>query len=192
MAAPAATNSTFSIDTFTSKLLQGGALASLFEASVTGTQGAVNQADMNNFKFLCKATTLPGDTLDVAEIKYMGRGINIPANRAAVQWTTTVYNDEGMEIRNNIESWMEQLNSHKSNLRAKAMTKINSYTGTLKVRTFGKASSTRYTKTYEFMDAWPSAIGEITVDWETNDIQTYDITWEFSYWRSNKSNVGFN
>ena len=168
----------------------GGALASLFEASVTGTQGAVNNADMNNFKFLCKATTLPGDTIDVATVTYMGRGINIPSNRAAVQWTTTVYNDEGMEIRNNVESWMEQLNSHKSNVRASAMIAIQSYTGTLKVKTFGKASSDRVMKSYEFMDAWPSAIGEITVDWETNDIQTYDITWEFSYWRSANSRVG--
>ena len=182
----------FSIDSFTAKLKGGGALASLFEAELTTSKGTSDQSATDDFKFLCKATTLPGDTLDVAEIKYMGRGINIPANRAAVQWTTTVYNDEGMEIRNNIESWMEQLNSHKSNLRAKAMTKINSYTGTLKVRTFGKASSTQIMKSYEFIDAWPSAIGEITVDWETNDIQTYDITWEFSYWRSSKSNVGFN
>ena len=182
----------FSIDSFTSKLKGGGALASLFEAELTTSKGTSDQSARDDFKFLCKATTLPGDTIDVATVTYMGRQINIPSNRAAVQWTTTVYNDEGMEIRNNIESWMEQLNSHKSNLRAAAMTKINSYTGTLKVRTFGKASSTRYTKTYEFIDAWPSAIGEITVDWETNDIQTYDITWEFSYWRSADSRVGLN
>jgi hypothetical protein len=181
----------FSIDTFTAKLKQGGALASLFEAELTTTKGTEDEAAVADFKFLCKATTLPGDTIDVATVTYMGRGINIPSNRAAVQWTTTVYNDEGMEIRNNIESWMEQLNSHKTNLRASNMTQIQSYTGTLKVKTFGKSSSTVIHKAYEFIDAWPSAIGEITVDWETNDIQTYDVTWEFSYWKSSQSNVGF-
>ncbi len=100
----------FSIGDFTSNLTGGGALASLFECTVRGTQGNVGNTD--KFKFQCKATTLPGDTIDVATVTYMGRGINIPSNRAAVQWTTTVYNDEGMEIRNNVESWMEQLNSH--------------------------------------------------------------------------------
>ena len=45
-------------------------------------------------------------------------------------------------------------------------------------------------KMYTFVNAWPSAIGEITVDWETNDIQTYDITWEFSYWKSVQSSTG--
>ena len=181
----------FSIDSFTSKLKAGGALASLFEAELTLSRGTEASSSVQDFKFLCKATTLPGDTIDVATVTYMGRGINVPSNRAAVQWTTTVYNDEGMEIRNNIESWMEQLNSHKTNVRASAMTQIQSYTGTLKVKTFGKASGTnRFLKTYEFMDAWPSAVGEITVDWETNDIQTYDVTWEFAYWRSVKSAVG--
>jgi len=71
------------------------------------------------------------------------------------------------------------------------MTQIQSYTGTLKVKTFGKASGTTITKSYEFIDAWPSAVGEIAVDWETNDIQTYDVTWEFSYWRSTQSNTGY-
>ena len=180
----------FSIDTFTAKLSKGGALASLFEAELTTTKGTEDEAAVADFKFLCKATTLPGDTIDVATVTYMGRGINIPSNRAAVQWTTTVYNDEGMGIRNNIESWMEKLNSHKSNVRDSGMSQIQSYTGTLKVKTFEKAG-TVIPKSYEFIDAWPSAVGEITVDWETNDIQTYDITWEFSYWRSNQSNVGF-
>ncbi|MCH2404553.1 MAG: hypothetical protein MK229_05555 [Nitrososphaerales archaeon] len=180
----------FSIDTFTAKLKQGGALASLFEAELTTTKGTEDEAAVADFKFLCKATTLPGDTIDVATVTYMGRGINIPSNRAAVQWTTTVYNDEGMGIRNNIESWMEKLNSHKSNVRDSGMSQIQSYTGTLKVKTFEKAG-TVIPKSYEFIDAWPSAVGEITVDWETNDIQTYDVTWEFSYWRSNQSNVGF-
>jgi len=180
----------FSIDSFTSKLKAGGALASLFEAELTTTKGTEDASAVQDFKFLCKATTLPGDTIDVATVTYMGRGINIPSNRAAVQWTTTVYNDEGMEIRNNIESWMEKLNSHKTNVRASSMSQIQSYTGSLKVRTFNKAGGVS-PKSYEFIDAWPSAIGEITVDWETNDIQTYDITWEFSYWRSNQSNTGF-
>ena len=180
----------FSIDSFTSKLKAGGALASLFEAELTTSKGTEDSSAVQDFKFLCKATTLPGDTIDVATVTYMGRGINIPSNRAAVQWTTTVYNDEGMEIRNNVENWMEQLNSHKSNVRASAMTQIQSYTGTLKVKQFAKAGGVS-TKSYEFVDAWPSAVGEITVDWETNDIQTYDVTWEFSYWKSSQSNVGF-
>jgi len=85
---------------------------------------------------------------------------------------------------------MEQLNSHKTNIRAPGMIAIQSYTGTLKVRQFAKAGVSS-TKSYEFIDAWPSAVGDITVDWETNEIETYAVTWEYSYWKSAQSNVGF-
>ena len=189
MAAPAATNSTFSIDTFTSKLLQGGALASLFKAKLLSTKGINDSGSIGDFEFLCKATTLPGDTIDVATVTYMGRGINIPSNRAAVQWTTTVYNDEYMATRNNIENWMEQLNSHSTNKRAVGMQRILDYTGTLTVEQLSK-TDVGATKMYSFVNAWPSAIGEITVDWETNDIQTYDVTWEYAYWSSEESGAG--
>jgi len=178
----------FSIDTFTEKLASGGALGSLFQCNLVTAKGSGSV--INDFKFLCKGATLPGSAVEAATVTYMGRAIQLPGNRAAAQLTTSIYNDEGMEIRNNIESWMEQLNSHKTNVRAAAMTQIQSYTGTLKVKTFGKAGGV-IPKSYEFIDAWPSAIGEITVDWETNDIQTYDVTWEFSYWKSAQSNTGF-
>ena len=178
----------FSIDTFTSKFTQGGALASLFRARLKSAKGS--GSSIGDFEFLCKATTLPGDTIDVATITYMGRCINIPSNRAAVQWTTTIYNDEFMATRNHIENWMEQLNSHKTNKRATGMQRILDYTGTLEVAQLQKTDSSSETKTYEFMNAWPSAVGEITVDWETNEIQTYDVTWEYAYWRSADSAVG--
>ena len=190
MAAPAAgPQSTFSIDTFTSKFTDGGALASLFKAKLLSTKGTSGDVGTGDFEFLCKATTLPGDTIDVATITYMGRGINIPSNRAAVQWTTTIYNDEKMKTRNNIESWMEKLNSHSTNKRTNGMQRILDYTGSLTVEQLSKTDSGP-TKTYTFVNAWPSAVGEITVDWETNDIQTYDVTWEFSYWKSVESSTG--
>ena len=190
MAAPAAAGGgPFSIDTFTSKFLKGGALASLFKAKLLSTKGSTSANSIGDSEFLCKATTLPGDTIDVATVTYMGRGINIPSNRAAVQWTTTVYNDEGMATRNNIESWMEKLNSHSTNKRALGMQRILDYTGSLTVEQLSKTGGTTATKMYTFVNAWPSAIGEITVDWETNDIQTYDVTWEFSYWKSTQSGI---
>ena len=70
------------------------------------------------------------------------------------------------------------------------MQRILDYTGTLTVEQHSK-TDVGATKMYSFVNAWPSAIGEITVDWETNDIQTYDVTWEFSYWRSTQSNTGY-
>ena len=177
----------FSIDTFTEKLASGGALGSLFQCNLVTAKGSGSV--INDFKFLCKGATLPGSAVEAATVTYMGRAIQLPGNRAAAQLTTSVYNDEGMEIRNHIEAWMEKLNSHRSNKRATDSVEINSYTGSLTVEQLRKAG-TGISKGYEFLQAWPSACGEIAVAWDTNDIQTFDITWEFSYWKSTQSSTG--
>ena len=85
---------------------------------------------------------------------------------------------------------MERLNSHKSNHREGGLEGINSYTGTMEVKQIAKDASSS-TKTYQFIDVWPSSTGEITLSWDTNDIQTYDVTWEYSYWKSQQSGAGF-
>ena len=177
----------FSIDTFTEKLASGGALGSLFQCNLVTDQGSGSV--IADFKYLCKGATLPASAVEAATVTYMGRAIQLPGNRAAAQLTTSVYNDEGMEIRNHIENWMELLNSHRTNKRAVGMQQINSYTGSLTVEQLHKTGS-GVTKAYEFVQAWPSATGEIAVAWDSNDIQTFDITWEYAYWKSDESSAG--
>ena len=187
MAAPAAgSNLAFSIDTFTEKLASGGALGSLFQCNLVTAQGSGSV--LADFKFLCKGATLPASAVEAATVTYMGRAIQLPGNRAAAQLVTSVYNDENMEIRNHIENWMELLNSHRTNKRAVGMQQINSYTGSLTVEQLHKTGA-GVTKSYEFIQAWPSSCAEIAVAWDTNDIQTFDITWEFAYWKSTESSV---
>jgi len=178
----------FKIDTFTSKLAKGGALGSLFECDLTSAQG--QGTDIADFKFLCNSAVFPASTIEASSITYMGRAINIPGNRAAGQLTTSVYNDEDMAIRNHIENWMEKLNGGSNNKRSGGFSAINSYTGSLKIKQLAKEGGV-ITKSYDFIDAWPSSCGEIALSWETNEIQTFDITWEYGYWQSAQSNAGY-
>ena len=179
----------FNIDDFTSKFTKGGALASLFECTLTGGQGTSNASAIGDFKFLCKGVSFPASAITAATVTYMGRSINIPGNRDAGQITTSIYNDEMMEIRNYLESWMERLNSHKTNKRDASFAKILDYTAEMKVRQLKKDGS-GHSKQYVFTNVWPSACGELAVSWDTNEIQTFDITWEYNYWASGDSGVG--
>ncbi len=167
---------TFKIDTFVSHLKQGGALGSLFECSVTGAKGVGAATAAAEFKFLCKEAILPASTIEPGTVTYMGRALQIPGNRAAQQLNTTIYNDEDMAIRNNIESWMDMINSHQSNSRQSGMSKINSYTGQLEVKQLSK-EDVGAVKTYTFKDCWPSSCAEVPLSWETNEIQTLAVTW---------------
>ena len=180
----------FKIDDFTSKLSNGGALSRLFECVVTGFKGTRDSSKMADFRYLCKGVTLPASAVEATPVTYMGRAMNIPGNRASQQVTTSVYNDEYMEIRNHIESWMGLISSHNANKRAIGFDSINSYTGAMAIRQLSKDGQTD-TKEYEFVSCWPSSTGDLTLSWDSNDIQTFDITWEFAYWRSADSGAGY-
>ena len=182
-----ATASSFNIDTFTSELTSGGALASLFECELDAAGQGIS-GDIAKWHFMCKGVAFPASTITAATVTYMGRALQIPGNRDAAQVTTSIYNDEGMNIRNNIESWMQRLNSHQSNKRDPNFVKILDYTATMKVRQL-KKDGTGSSKEYIFENVWPSACGEIALAWDTNDIQTFDVTWEFNYWRSDESGI---
>ena len=177
---------TFSIDQFTSNLTKGGALASLFECKVTGWQENDVNGSITDWKFMCNGAVLPPSTITPATVTYMGRALQIPGNRDAAQLVTNIYNDEGMEIRAHIENWMEAINGHKTNVRKPGWEKISggadvTYTGTLVVSQLSKTTG-KATRSYQFNNAWPSGTSEVALSWETNDIERYDITWEFSYW----------
>ena len=91
-----------------------------------------------------------------------------------------------MEIRAHIENWMEAINGHKTNKRKAGWEKISggadvTYTGTLEVSQLSKSTG-EATRTYQFNNAWPSGTTEVALSWETNDIERFDVTWEFSYW----------
>ena len=179
----------FNIDTFTAKLASGGALGSLFECELTAAKGQDASTTMADFKFLCKEAVLPGSTIEPGTVTYMGRALQIPGNRAVQQLNTTVYNDEDMAIRNTIENWMEMLNSHRTNARQTGMAGFRSYTGSLRVKQLSKEDQGAV-KTYEFIDAWPSVCAEVPLSWETNEIQTFAVTWEYNYWKSGESGTG--
>jgi hypothetical protein len=176
----------FRLSEFTSKLTHGGALGSLFECEISlgkGTTGSVL-----DFTFMCKGVSFPASTITAATVTYMGRSLQIPGNREAAQLTTSIYNDEDMKIRNYVESWMEKLSGHSTNVRATEFSKISQYTGNLKVRQMKKDGSGS-SKEYEFLDVWPSSCPEIALSWDSNDIQTFDITWEYNYWISEHSDI---
>ena len=183
-----AAGSTFNIDTFTSKLTRGGALASLFEVEILASGKGV-KGDLDDFSFLCTGVSLPASTITAATVTYMGRALSIPGGRDVAQVTTSIYNDEFMEIRNYVESWMERLNSQRTNKRDTTFIKILDYTGEMKVRQL-KKDCTGKSKEYVFHNVWPSTCPEIAMSWETNEIQKFDVVWEFNYWSSSESGAG--
>ena len=40
-------------------------------------------------------------------------------------------------------------------------------------------------QTYDFVDIWPTSVGEIALSYDTaNDMETFNVTWSYNYYTS--------
>ena len=175
-----------SLSKFKSALTYGGARPSLFDFTVTAAPGEVSDS-LSDVRLYCNVSALPGMTLTPIERQYFGRTVKIPGDIVFGDLTTTIYQTEKGDERFNIESWMDQINSHVSNKSeldststANFMGKYSS-TGTLKQ--YNKAGDTAPLSTVDFVDMWPQTVAEIALSYDTaSDLEQFDVTWAYNHY----------
>jgi len=174
----------FSIDTFRSGALNaGGARANLFDVTMTGpTAAGLTISEMN---YSCKGASIPPMTVGVVEVPYFGRVVKVPGNKTFDNWTTTVINDEGFEVRNAMEKWMTAMGTHEGNFQTiggGATGGVSSLYGSASVSQYGKASDTAL-QTYYFVNIFPVNLSEIALAWDSNDaIEEFTVEFAYDYW----------
>ena len=170
----------FSINEFRTKgLAQGGSRPNLFSAQITKAPvGAVTAQD---FVFLCKIATIPPSTLGVVEVPYFGRMVKVPGNRTFDNLSITVINDEEMNIRNGFERWMDHLNSHEGN--SSLLGVGPGAMGTMVITHHTRDLKSSGDQKWEFINIFPDALGEIGLDWGSNDtIEEFTVDLAYDYW----------
>ena len=99
---------------------------------------------------MCKAAQLPASVVGQIDVPYRGRQMKIAGDRTYENWSVTIINDTGFEIRDAMERWQNGINSHVSN---GGLTNPSDYEADLSVDQLDKAGNV--IKTYTFRSAWP-------------------------------------
>lgn len=137
-------------------------------------------------QFLCKATSLPASTIENIQVQYRGRQVNFAGERTFEQWQVTVYNDTNFFIRNAMEIWM---NGVQENATTLGRTNPLDYQVDMQVHQLDRNGA--QVKSYKFHDAYPISMSAIGLDYETtNQIETFDVTFQYNYWVSSTSTSG--
>lgn len=166
------------VDNFKSKLLGGGARANLFKATLS--YPAYAQGDVELSSFMCKAAQLPASVLGQIDIPYRGRQIKLPGDRTFENWTVTIINDTGMEVRNAFERWMNGINEHVNNV---GLANPNDYEADLIVEQLDKSNTV--TKKYDIRGAYPINISAIDLSNDSADtIEEFTVEFAYQYWES--------
>jgi hypothetical protein len=191
----ASTRPNQTISNFKTAMSGGGARPNLFEVEITTLPGGIAW-DSSNFKFMCKAAQLPGQTIASIDVPFRGRTFKVAGDRTIDAWTVTIINDENFEYRNAFESWTELIAKLDTNIGA---TLPDAYMRNAKVYQLGRgsrASSTDNTgtenavlKEYEFIDIFPTSVSPIDLSYDSGDT-IEEFTVEFQVQSINVSGAG--
>jgi len=174
----------FNVAEFRANMIGDGARPNLFQVTLTFPGIAANgQAAGQKATFMAKAAQLPGSTIGQVPVYYFGRELKFAGNRTFADWTLQIINDEDFTVRNSIESWMNSINSHASNVRNAAASNPSSYTVDASVTQYGKTGDAL--KTYKFVGMYPLDLAPIDLDWASNDtIEEYGVTFAYQWWET--------
>ena len=175
----------FEINKFrTNALNNSGARANLFDVTISGATIAGLTA--SEFNFSCKGAAIPPMAVGVIEVPYFGRTVKVPGNNTFDNWTTTVINDEGFEIRNAFEKWIWAMGSHKGNVSTiggGTTGGVSTLYGSASVSQYGKDGSKTPLETYSFVNIFPVNMSEIALGWDSNDaIEEFTVEFAYDYW----------
>ena len=164
----------FNINEFKSQLVGGGARSNLFQVQL------LNPVDPSaDFKipFMVKASSLPASTItSIDTVNYFGRQVKYAGSRTFAEWGVTVINDEDFLVRNSMEAWMNSIATHDTNLRGLPQ----DYKSNALITQYSKNGEPL--RTYKFEGLFPTNVAAQTMDWDTDGIQTFDVTFSYDLW----------
>ena len=177
----------FTVSNFKSGLASGGggARPALYEVSITNSHdtslsfGPTTASTPSNASLLVKSASIPAANIAPLAVNYAGRAYNWSGFRTYDNWTVTVLNDEDFAVRNAIEVWMNKMNSHIDN---KAVNPAGLFAD-MTVTHYGRDGTLITGAVWTFKNAFPVALGEIGLDWGSNDaIEEFSIDFAYDYW----------
>lgn len=131
-----------------------------------------------DLKVKCRGANLPAAITEQIEISYQNRKIKLAGDRTYEEWTVTVYNDAAHDTRALFLNWQTQMAA-----MGKAIYGENpdAYKRNALVRQFDRKGEE--TAVYNMYGIFPTNVGEIGLDWETNnEVETFEVTFAMDYW----------
>ena len=181
---------------FKTAMTGGGARPNLFEVEILSLPAGVAGWDAANFKFMCKAAQLPGQTIGAIEVPFRGRTFKVAGDRSIDPWTVTIINDEDFKYRNAFEDWTQLIAKLDTNIGA---TLPDAYMKNARVYQLGRGStasskdntgsSNVVLKQYDFIDIFPTSVSPIDLSYDSSGA-IEEFTVEFQVQTINVAGAG--
>jgi hypothetical protein len=143
----------------------------LFYAKVTGKGGSFDK----DHPYLVNSTTLPAQSIEPITTNWQGNEYKIGGVNSFSDFPITFKSDVKQDLRAQFLKWAQLIHDPVTNVHGNP----NDY--------FGQVDLTQIdvngegVMSYSLINAWPSGIGEITLDYGNKEISTFDVTFTYQY-----------
>lgn len=163
---------------FKSRMQGGGARPNQFLVQLTFPTivGSFGMLAGQAAQFLCKSASLPASTIDDITAMYRGRPVHFAGERTFQPWAVSIYNDTDFLVRNALEAWSNLTLSYGA---TNGFVNPMAYQVDMSVIQLDRNDFP--IKGYRFVDAYPTVVGQIGLDYEANQIETFEVEFTYNY-----------
>jgi hypothetical protein len=134
---------------------------------------------------MIKGASLPASTVAAIDVSFRGRVLKVAGSRSFDNWSITVINDVGMEIRNAMEKWTNLI-GQQSNATGKQNPR--DYQSTITVQQLDKDE--KVVKEYTLRGAFPVSVSAIDLSSDAESaVEEFTVEFAYQYWDAAKSGI---
>lgn len=151
--------------------------ASLTGIDVMGMKAGTMFKDMNasSIPYYVRSANLPSSSFDEMTSNWMGNSYKLPGNKTYEDWTVTFNLDAEGFILKRFYDWQKMIRDPVSNYQSKPSSFLAHQEAYL---LNGKGDTTTVYKLYY---AWPKIIGQVQLDYSSNEVATVDVTFSYQF-----------
>ena len=150
------------------------------------SQPYIDQLNTENYIVYAQSAAVPGRQIVNEAVSFYGFPFQVPVNTTYVQtWDCNVRCDKDVQMRDIFEGWMNSISDlSKSTGGSKGIVPVGTYAllHLLSPEFFNAAGVANIVRTYKMMGIYPSNLGNIEQDHNSNAITTFSTTFTFQYW----------
>lgn len=162
----------------------GGARPNRYLVNITGLGAPGVPTVPVTIQYLCRASSIPGSVMGVAEVAYMGRAVKLSGDRTFDDWNVTIYNRTDFDLRKFFEAWSNNMLKNFSNVTD--FQEDSTYMADGEVQQLDR--NEKPMNTYKFRKIFPTNVGDIALAYDSNNsVEEFSVTFAVNYWISDST-----